>query len=69
VLEKVEFQINSNPITSYTYHNYIHYRNFFLPAEKRVAYERAMGQEQPQKGYTFNISDDTREMRCFLNGF
>lgn len=69
VLEKVEFQINSNPITSYTYHNYIHYRNFFLPADKKAAYERAMGQEQPSKGFTFNVSDDTREMRCFLNGY
>ncbi len=47
LLEETRFEVNSNPLDSYTNETYVLHRQFRVPKDKRVAWDRCMGQERP----------------------
>ncbi len=47
IFDKVSFEVNSNPIDSYTSESYVLHRQFNVPQDKMVAWKRCMGQELP----------------------
>jgi hypothetical protein len=49
LLEKVYFHVNNNPLDDYTKEDYVFYRNFELPCDKRRAYMRCAGQQELKK--------------------
>jgi hypothetical protein len=67
-MKKVKLTVNGAYIDDYDEMSYVCYRNHQLDAGKRYAYERAVGQEQKEKGLTYNISAGTREKKTFLAG-
>jgi|UniRef100_A0A6C0IW25 hypothetical protein len=46
-IKKASFKVNGNPIAEFTFYDYMYCREFELPAHKKEAYYRAMGQELP----------------------
>jgi hypothetical protein len=51
LLSQVSFQVNGNPLDEYTSHTYCFNREFQLPPNKVVGYNRLVGQENPHQGY------------------
>lgn len=51
LLKKISFQVNSNPLDEYTSDTMIFHKQFKVDPRRRVAYERAIGQEVPWIGY------------------
>ena len=49
LFDEVRFEVNSNPIDSYTSESYVLHRQFHVPQDKLVAWERCMGQERGAK--------------------
>ncbi len=49
LFDKVAFEVNSNPIDTYTSESYVLHRQFHVPQDKLVAWKRCMGQELPRK--------------------
>ena len=49
IFDQVNFEVNSNPIDSYTSETYVLHRQFCVPQDKLPAWERCMGQEAPAK--------------------
>uniref|UniRef100_K3X3E3 Major capsid protein N-terminal domain-containing protein n=1 Tax=Globisporangium ultimum (strain ATCC 200006 / CBS 805.95 / DAOM BR144) TaxID=431595 RepID=K3X3E3_GLOUD len=49
IFENVRFEVNSNPIDQYTSESYVLHRQFGVPENKKVAWNRCMGQESPLK--------------------
>jgi len=49
IFDQVAFEVNSNPIDSYTSESYVIHRQFQVPQDKLVAWKRCMGQEVPYK--------------------
>ena len=47
LFDQVAFEVNSNPIDSYTSDSYVLHRQFHVPQDKLVAWKRNMGQELP----------------------
>jgi Large eukaryotic DNA virus major capsid protein/Major capsid protein N-terminus len=47
IFDEVRFEVNSNPIDSYTSESYVLHRQFAVPQDKMVAWKRCMGQELP----------------------
>lgn len=47
IFDQVSFEVNSNPIDSYTSEAYVLHRQFSLPEDKLPAWKRLMGQETP----------------------
>ena len=47
LFDEVRFEVNSNPIDSYTSETYVLHRQFHVPTDKRAAWDRCMGQEAP----------------------
>jgi len=45
LFEEVRFEVNSNPLDSYTSESYVLHRQFAVPEDKKVAWNRSMGQE------------------------
>ena len=45
LFDEVRFEVNSNPIDSYTSESYVLHRQFHVPTDKKVAWDRCMGQE------------------------
>lgn len=50
LFDEVRFEVNSNPIDQYTSETYVLHRQFGVPADKRIAWDRCMGQEIPAEG-------------------
>jgi hypothetical protein len=50
-LQKVAFNVNANPLDSYTYNATNFFRLFCVQPNKRIAWARLMGQELPWQGY------------------
>lgn len=50
LFNEVRFEVNSNPIDSYTSESYVLHRQFHVPEDKMVAWKRCMGQQLPSKG-------------------
>lgn len=50
IFDEVRFEVNSNPIDSYTSEAYVLHRQFHVPEDKMVAWKRCMGQEVPIQG-------------------
>ena len=46
LFDEVRFEVNSNPIDSYTSESYVLHRQFHVPQDKSVAWDRCMGQER-----------------------
>ena len=46
LFDEVRFEVNSNPIDSYTSESYVLHRQFHVPQDKLVAWDRCMGQER-----------------------
>ena len=53
LIEETRFEVNSNPIDSYTNETYVLHRQFRLSQDKRVSWNKCMGQEAP---YTANTA-------------
>ena len=49
LFNEVRFEVNSNPIDSYTSESYVLHRQFHVPEDKMVAWKRCMGQQLPAK--------------------
>ncbi len=49
IFDEVRFEVNSNPIDSYTSESYVIHRQMSVPSDKMVAWNRCMGQESPAK--------------------
>ncbi len=49
LLAETRFEVNSNPIDAYTNEVYVLHRQFRVSEDKRVAWNRCMGQEVPYK--------------------
>lgn len=49
LFDEVRFEVNSNPIDSYTSESYVLHRQFSVPEDKMVAWKRCMGQQMPSK--------------------
>lgn len=47
IFDQVSFEVNSNPIDSYTSESYVLHRQFCVPQDKMPAWKRSMGQETP----------------------
>ncbi len=50
LFDEVRFEVNSNPIDSYTSESYVIHRQFHVPNDKMIAWKRCMGQELPATG-------------------
>lgn len=48
LMEKCAFTVNSNPLDETDYNTYVFYRQFRLSASKRKAWDRMVGQEEPE---------------------
>jgi len=68
MIKQVEFEVNGNPIDSYTHWNYVFDRQFRLKADKRAGYLRNVGQEQPVEGKSVPIADGVRYGAHIFNG-
>jgi len=55
IFDEVRFEVNSNPIDSYTSESYVLHRQFCVPTDKIVAWNRCMGQERPSEGKPFLV--------------
>jgi hypothetical protein len=51
LLQKVEFQVNGNPLDEYTQESVAMFNQFHVAPGKRDAWDRCMGQEKPMQGY------------------
>lgn len=51
LLKEVNFEVNGNPLDNYTSHAYCFHREFQVPPNKIVGYNRLVGQENPLQGY------------------
>ena len=51
LMQKVEFQVNGNPLDEYTYQSYNFWREFCVSKEKEAGYNRCMGQETAMPGF------------------
>lgn len=51
LIAQASFAVNGNPLDSYNQYDANFYREFCVPPNKRLAYDRCMGQEEAQKGY------------------
>lgn len=47
IFNEVRFEVNSNPIDSYTSESYVLHRQFHVPEDKMTAWKRCMGQQMP----------------------
>jgi len=68
MIKQVEFEVNGNPIDSYTHWNYVFDRQFRLKADKRAGYLRNVGQEQPIEGKSVPIAEGVRYGAHIFNG-
>jgi hypothetical protein len=51
VMKKTQFEVNGNPLDEYKRDAYNFYREFSVGPHKRLAWDRCMGQEVPEKGF------------------
>lgn len=51
LLQKVAFEVNGNPLDSYTQDAVVMHRNFLVQPNKRLAWDRCVGQQVSRKGY------------------
>lgn len=51
LFSEVKFEVNSNPLDSYTREAYNFYRELNVTSDKQAAYYRLVGQELPQEGW------------------
>lgn len=51
LLQKVKFDVNGNPLDEYNSDVYNFHRQFNISPNKRVAWDRLVGQETPQEAY------------------
>lgn len=51
LMKKVQFEVNGNPLDEYTSHAMNFYREFQVGADKKVGWDRCVGQEVPHDGY------------------
>ena len=51
LFKKVSFDVNGNPLDSYTREVYNFFREFCVQPNKELAWDRLMGQEEPMSGY------------------
>lgn len=49
LFQEVSFEVNSNPLDSYTSDSYVVHRQFHVPQDKLHAWKRCMGQQLPSK--------------------
>jgi predicted dithiol-disulfide oxidoreductase (DUF899 family) len=49
--EQVEFEVNGNPLDKYYEHAVNFHREFSVAPNKRVGWDRCVGQEEPESGY------------------
>lgn len=70
LLEKVTFLVNNIPISEYTSETYNKHYQFHVPSNKKVGWQRNVGQEVPNLAYmTPDPSvDEFREYRLFGDG-
>ena len=71
LLKKIAFEVNGNPLDQYDRMSMVMHRKFCLGVNKRVGYDRMMGQEVPLKGYVNQLPAATqtyREQRFICNG-
>lgn len=69
LMQHVQMEFSGNVVDEYTSNAYNVYYNYFVPADKRLAWLRAVGQETPVKAYLQQQPENTwREERKILNG-
>jgi hypothetical protein len=67
LLQKVKFDVNGNPLDEYTSDVYNFHRQFNIQPNKRVAWDRLVGQETPQEAYLRQESLDQPTSRVKLD--
>ena len=60
IFDEVRFEVNSNPIDSYTSESYVLHRQFHVPQDKLVAWDRCMGQERGSMATAALHEDNTQ---------
>jgi len=70
LMQLVNFEVNGNFIDQYDSNVYNFHYNFFVPTRKKVAWQRAIGQEVPEYAYlTSNPGvDEFRQQMLIVNG-
>lgn len=70
LFEQVKFEVNGNPLDSYTSEFGNYHDIFLVQPNKRRAWNNCIGQENPKKGYlTQNLGvDPYRELKQFVDG-
>lgn len=61
LFEEVRFEVNSNPIDSYTSESYVLHRQFHVPEDKMVSWQRCVGQEIPAQA-TAALPNDSADV-------
>jgi hypothetical protein len=51
LLEKVQFEVNGNPMDDYDYNAYIMHREYFVKADKLPGWKRCVGHEEARSAY------------------
>lgn len=51
VMKRVQFEVNGNPLDEYRSDVYNFYREFIVAPNKKLGWDRCMGQEVPEEGY------------------
>lgn len=71
IAKTTSFSVNNNPLDDYDRDEYIFYRQFTLPADKRRGWNRCMGQEEVWTGSLYHNpgSESFAEKKQFTSGF
>lgn len=58
LIKSAAFEVNGNPLDQYTREAMVMHRNFNIQPNKRLAWDRCVGQERPKTGYLIQSSGD-----------
>lgn len=67
-LSNVEFNVNNNPLDSYDSDSAMLETDFVVMDDKRVAFDRCVGQETEFPGYVYQIETQNKELRNLKQG-
>lgn len=68
IMKSTKFTVNGNPLDDYDNYTYVFERNFKLKADKKVAYDRAMGQETATVGKSMTLANGKRYGSLVFDG-
>lgn len=63
ICQEVSFNVNGNVLDKYVAEDYVMFRQFKLQPNKKIAYDRCMGQEVPEEAYSDDATDAVRRWK------